>query len=184
MSLEGKTLAFFCGLGSEILCEFPVSLGQKTTRDWDIGWTKEEASSESSRLHLKIYLYPLWRPPSLWCILARECRLQILFLDIQLWKSWKASIPTKIFIEIFSETLAAADIFMLKLFQQLRKRKTVRDTTALILIKVALDCGLRVNLSFFRQILTFKLGLKSKLVNKHYWFCSSNIENNFSFSSV
>ena len=65
MSLEGKTLALFCGLGSEILCEFPVSLGQKTTRDWDIGWTKEEASSESSRLHLKIYLYPLWRPPSL-----------------------------------------------------------------------------------------------------------------------
>lgn len=59
MSLEGKTLALFCGLGSEILCEFPVSLGQKTTRDWDIGWTKEEASSESSRLHLKIYLYPL-----------------------------------------------------------------------------------------------------------------------------
>ena len=30
---------------------------------------------------------------------------------------------------------------MLKLFQQLRKRKTVRDTTALILIKVAQDVG-------------------------------------------
>ena len=78
------SLAFFsfcCRLGREILCEFPVSLGQKTTRDWvDQG---SEGSSESSRLHLKIYLYPLWRPPSLWCILARECRLQILCLDIQ-----------------------------------------------------------------------------------------------------
>ena len=38
---------------------------------------------------------------------------------------------------------------MLKLFQQLRKRKTVRDTTALILIKVALK--IRVNLSLFRS---------------------------------
>ena len=31
------SLAFFsfgCRLGREILCEFPVSLGQKTTRDW------------------------------------------------------------------------------------------------------------------------------------------------------
>ena len=61
-------------------------------------------------------------------------------------KKLESLIPTKIFIEIFSETLSAG-IFMLKLFQQLRKRKTVRDTTALILIKVALKLELRVNLS-------------------------------------
>ena len=144
------SLAFFsfcCRLGREILCEFPVSLGQKTTRDWvDQG---SEGSSESSRLHLKIYLYPLWRPP---LTLMHSCKRMsspnTLLLGHSALKKLESLIPTKIFIEIFSETLSAG-IFMLKLFQQLRKRKTVRDTTALILIKVALK--IRVNLSLFRS---------------------------------
>ena len=144
------SLAFFsfcCRLGREILCEFPVSLGQKTTRDWvDQG---SEGSSESSRLHLKIYLYPLWRPPPHSDAFLQENVVS----KYSAWtfsslKKLESLIPTKIFIEIFSETLSAG-IFMLKLFQQLRKRKTVRDTTALILIKVALK--IRVNLSLFRS---------------------------------
>ena len=43
---------------------------------------------------------------------------------------------------------------MLKLFQQLRKRKTVRDTTALILIKVALKSESIYR--YFALILTFE----------------------------
>ena len=141
------SLAFFsfcCRLGREILCEFPVSLGQKTTRDWvDQGrrqqWKQQIALKD-------LFVSSVKTPPHSDAFLQENVVSKYSAWTFSSLKKLESLIPTKIFIEIFSETLSAG-IFMLKLFQQLRKRKTVRDTTALILIKVALKLGLRVNLS-------------------------------------